>query len=79
MYRKLLEFYSVSFDLLSWNRVRLVLKMTLDNQRLPQIVQEFLKQATILRSIVQKATWEVVEDIKNMLYDSKSKPSSAPR
>jgi hypothetical protein len=51
--------------------------MTLDNQHLPEIVQEFLKQAKILRSIVQKATWEIVEDIKNMLYDSKSNPPPA--
>jgi len=50
-----------------------VLKMILENDRLPNIVQDFLRHAEILRKLVQKATWEIVEDIKAMLYDRESK------
>ena len=50
-----------------------MMKMILENDRLPNIVQDFLKHAGVLRKLVQKATWEVVEDIKAMLYDRESK------
>ena len=49
------------------------MKMVLEQGRLPEIVQGFLKQADFLRKLVQKATWEIVEDIKTMLYDRESK------
>ena len=59
----------------------MVMKLIMENDRLPNIVQDFLKHANTLRNLVQKATWEVVEDIKFMLYDRKSesyaKPSSS--
>lgn len=48
------------------------MKVILENNRLPSIVKDFLKHAEILRHLVQKATWEVVEDIKCMVYDSES-------
>ena len=50
-----------------------MMKMILENDRLPKIVQDFLKKAETLRKLVQKATWEIVEDIKAMLYDRESK------
>lgn len=77
MYQKLLEFYNVAFEILTRRGARLVMKMTLENQRLPDIVKEFLRHADLLRKIVQKATWEIVEDIKTMLYDDKSMFSPA--
>lgn len=49
------------------------MKMILESDRLPNLVQDFLKHAEILRKLVQKATWEIVEDIKAMLYDRESK------
>lgn len=49
-----------------------MMKMILENNRLPDIVQDFLKHADNLRKLVQKATWEVVEDINAMLYDHES-------
>ena len=49
------------------------MKIILENDRLPNIVQDFLKNAGTLRKVVQKATWEIVEDIKAMLYDRESK------
>jgi hypothetical protein len=49
------------------------MKMVLETDRLPNIVQDFLRHADILRKLVEKATWEIVEDIKVMLYDRESK------
>jgi hypothetical protein len=50
-----------------------VMKMVVEKDRLPDIVQDFLRHADTLRKFVQKATWEIVEDIKSMLYDRESK------
>lgn len=50
--------------------------MVLDNYRLPSIIQDFLRYSDTLRSVVQKATWEIVEDIKAMLYDHESEFSN---
>jgi ankyrin repeat protein len=49
-----------------------VMKMILENDRLPNIVQEVLGRAENLRKLVQNAMWEIVEDIKAMLYNDKS-------
>ncbi|RYO93538.1 hypothetical protein DL763_004334 [Monosporascus cannonballus] len=69
IHKKLLEFYKVAFDILTSKGASLIMKMILENDRLPNAVQEFLRCADTLRKHVQKATWEVVEDIKAMLYD----------
>ncbi len=73
VYQKILEFYKVAFEILTRKGANLVMKMILENDRLPKIVQDFLKKAETLRKLVQKATWEIVEDIKAMLYDRESK------
>lgn len=49
------------------------MKMVLETDRLPNIVQEFLARAETLRKLIEKSTWEIVEDIKSMLYDRESK------
>ena len=49
------------------------MRMIMENGRLPDIVEEFLKHADNLGKIVQKATQEIVEDIREMLYDRESK------
>jgi hypothetical protein len=72
VYQKLLEFYIAAFEILSRKGAKLVMKMILENDRLPNIVKEFSKYAENLRKLVQKATWEIVEDIKAMLYDHES-------
>ncbi|KAG9231371.1 hypothetical protein BJ875DRAFT_506721 [Amylocarpus encephaloides] len=69
VYQKLLEFYNVAFEILTRKGVKLVMKIILENDRLPNIVQDFLRHAENLRKLVQKATWEIVEDIRAMLYD----------
>lgn len=72
VYQKLLEFYNVAFEILTRKGAKLVMKMILENDRLPNIVQEFLGRAENLRKLVQNAMWEIVEDIKTMLYNDKS-------
>ena len=73
VYQKILEFYKVAFEILTRKGAKLVVKLILENDRLPSIVQGFLKHAETLRKLVQKATLEIVEDIKAMLYDRESK------
>lgn len=73
VYQKILEFYKVAFGMLEKKGAKLVMTVILQDDRLPNIVQGFLRQADTLRKLVQKATWEIVEDIKVMLYDRESK------
>ncbi|KAF2440432.1 hypothetical protein P171DRAFT_394849 [Karstenula rhodostoma CBS 690.94] len=69
VYRKILEFYTAAHEILTRKGVKLAMKMVLETDRLPNIVKEFLKHAETLRKLIEKATWEIVEDIKTMLYD----------
>ena len=48
------------------------MKMILETDRLPNIVQDFLRHADTLRKLIEKSTLEIVEDIKSMLYDRES-------
>ena len=75
VYQNLLEFYSAAFEILSRKGVKLVMKIVLEDGRLPGIVDDFLRHADYLRKLVGKATWEIVEDIKAMLYDHESMSS----
>lgn len=72
VYQKLLEFYNAAYEILTRKGARLVLKMILENGRLPGIVVDFLKQAEWLQTLVEKATLEITLDIKTMLYDDAS-------
>ena len=72
MYQKLLEFYNAAFQALTKKGVKFVIGLVLQNGRLPEIVQDFLRHADLLRKLVQKATWEIVEDIRTMLFDHES-------
>ena len=72
MYQKLLEFYNAAFKILTRKGVKLVMRVVLQDGGLPEIIQDFLRNADLLRKLVQKATWEIVEDIKAMLYDQES-------
>jgi hypothetical protein len=69
----MLEFYKVAYEMLSRKGAKLVIKMVLETDRLPSIVSEFLRYSDTLRNLIQKATWEIMEDIKSMLYDYESK------
>lgn len=72
MYRKILEFYKAAFEILTKRGTKLVLKMVMETDRLPNIVQDFLKHANYLAKLVEKATLEIVHEIKSMLYDQES-------
>lgn len=72
VYQKLLEFYNAAFEILSRKGAKLVIRVILENDRLPNIFQDFLKHAGNLGKLVQKATLEIVEDIRTMLYDHES-------
>ncbi|CZS94644.1 hypothetical protein WAI453_013344 [Rhynchosporium graminicola] len=69
VYQKLLEFYNAAFDILTRKGAKMVMTMILETNRLPEIVQDFLRHADYLRKLVEKATLEIVEDIRAMLYD----------
>jgi hypothetical protein len=47
--------------------------MVLEANRLPTIVQEFLKEAATLHTLIQTATSEIITEIKGMLYEQQSK------
>lgn len=72
MYQKLLEFYNAAFRILTRKGAKIVLRVVLQDGRLSEIIQDFSRHAGLLRKLVQKATWEIVEDIKAMLYDRES-------
>lgn len=73
MYQKILEFYKAALEIMSRKGAKLIIEMVLETDRLPNIVQDFLKHSDTLQKLVQKATWEIVEDIRDMLYDCESK------
>jgi hypothetical protein len=72
VYQKLLEFYVSAHGLLMKECARLLFAVVSDNSTLPSIVADFLKQASQLQKVVEKATLDIVTDIKAMLYDEKS-------
>lgn len=72
VYKKILKFYKVAYQTLTRKGSRLILRIILQNSRLPGVVQDFLREAEILRRLLEKATWEIVQDIKEMLYDQES-------
>jgi hypothetical protein len=71
----MLEFYKVTYEMLSQKGAKLLIKIVLETNRLPSIVSEFLQYSNTLRNLIQKATWEIIEDIKLMLYNYESKSS----
>jgi hypothetical protein len=69
VYREILQFYIAAHEILTERGRKLVMKMILDTDRLLSIVRSFLGHAETLRKLIEKAIWEIVEDIKAMLYD----------
>ncbi|KAK6365425.1 hypothetical protein LTR64_008794 [Lithohypha guttulata] len=69
VYQKVLEFYQAAHEILTRRGAKLVMTMVLETDRLPNVVHDFLRHADTLRKLIEKATWEVTEDIKGMLYD----------
>lgn len=73
VYKKLLEFYKVAFETLTKKGAKLIIKMVLENDRLPRIVQDFLQYSEALHKLIINATLEIVEEMRTMLYHDKSK------
>jgi hypothetical protein len=73
VYQKVLEFYDAALKILTRKGAKLIMKMVLENDRLPTIVQEFLTSADKLQMVIQKATMDILEDIRTMLYAKESK------
>lgn len=73
VYREILEFYRVAHEILTRTGVKLMIKMVLETNRLPEIIAQIVNHAASLERLVSKATWEIVQDIQIMLYDSQSK------
>ncbi|KAF0640834.1 hypothetical protein FPSE5266_20188 [Fusarium pseudograminearum] len=71
VYQKLLEFYASAYEFLMQRRTRLVLAVLSDAGTLPAIVKDVLEQAGHLRAVVEKVTFDIVQDIKAMLYNEK--------
>ncbi|KAH6646799.1 hypothetical protein BKA67DRAFT_525676 [Truncatella angustata] len=69
VYRKLLEFYHVAFEMLIKRGTKLLINLVMQDERLPDIVKEFLNHAGQLRDIVHNETLSIVQDMKVMLYD----------
>ncbi|KAJ5804776.1 uncharacterized protein N7518_001079 [Penicillium psychrosexuale] len=79
VYQKILEFYEAALEILKRTGARFIMKMVLENDRLPTIVQEFLECSQNLTKIISKATCEIQTDIQRMLYDRESKSSYISR
>lgn len=73
VYQKILEFYQAAYDILTRRKVKLVLKIILENDKLPAIISEFITRANNLRNLIHTTTLEVVQEIQAMLYDQQSK------
>ncbi|KAM3457627.1 hypothetical protein MY3296_001059 [Beauveria thailandica] len=70
VYQKLLEFYRAAYNIVMRKGIKLVLRVMLEAERLPKIVEEFIDQIESLRKFIEMAAAEIVRDIQNMLYDT---------
>ena len=72
VYQKLLEFYQAAYNIVTKKGFSLVLRMMLESERLPQIVEEFLKQTEFLQKLIGTATAEILKDMEDMVYEQQS-------
>lgn len=54
----------------------MVLRMMLNNVRLPEIVGDLLEQTGTLHKLVANATHEILVEVKTMLYEQESTNNS---
>ena len=76
VYKNIVQFHAVAYDILTRRGMKLLIKMVMDKDRLPDIVVEFLAHASTLQKLIQKATAEIALDIKNMLCEERSTVSA---
>jgi hypothetical protein len=73
VYQKIIEFYKVAIEVLADSGAKMVLRMMLNNVRLPEIVGEFLQRTGALHKLVVNATHEILVEVKTMLYERESR------
>lgn len=66
-------FYKVALEVLTGSGAKLVLRMMLNDVRLPEIVRDLLERSGALHKLVTNATHEILMEIKTMLYGHESK------
>lgn len=72
VYQKILEFYQAICEILTRRGAKLIVKMVLESDRLPNIVQDFLRCSSILHNLVQTTTLRVLQDVHNMIVEDQS-------
>ena len=73
MYKDLLNFYIAAQKILTNKAFVFALVCEQLRQHLPTIVSGFIEHADSLKSRIANATLELVEDIKKLLQENKSK------
>lgn len=74
-YQKILEFYEAALEILNRRGTKLIIKTVLEDDRLPNIVQDFLNCSDFLQKLIGNASLEITGEIKEMCYDRESKAS----
>ncbi|KAJ6787705.1 hypothetical protein PWT90_10410 [Aphanocladium album] len=69
VYQKLLEFYQAVHSIVMKKGVVLVLKIMVQNESLPQIMDQFVKKTELLRRAISNATAKKVADLNDMVTD----------
>lgn len=78
VYQKLLEFYQTVYNVVTKEGVHLILRMLLETDRLPKLIQQFNEQTASLGRLIEKATAEITEEIRNMVYDQQGMRCNQP-
>lgn len=73
---KVLEFCNVALNVLTRKGAGLLLKLLQEKERLPEIVQDFLKHADALGRLVTNATLEIAADIRDILTQFESESNA---
>ena len=72
VYKDLLLFYYAVVHVLTRKSVALAWISEQFNERIPPVVQDFLKHASLLYQHIDNATTKIIKSIESLLIDSKS-------
>lgn len=73
VYEKILEFYQTAVEILNSKGTKRIMGLVLESDRLPNIIQDFLRHSDTLAKLINQASAQIVQELKDMLYDSESK------
>lgn len=71
-----MEFYKAAIEVLNDSGAKLVLRMMLNNVRLPEIVGDILERTGTLHKLVANATHGILVEVKTMLYEQEGANNS---